>query len=286
MQKPMTEAMAQRMDVARLVACPFEPLTEVLGACACGSVSLGLADEESDVDIACIVSSVAPKREERMRIYAQLSDPDEEFDVDALGPNTFDCLQVRGLQVELMFYLREELEQRLAGAMEGASVDRQGSFALFSRFPYTILSDIHYGRILFERDGVVSGLKNQITYPESLRRRILQQGRFWRDPHLLYEHERACRRGDLVYALQCQSKIVDHFVQAVFALNRTYCPGDKWTLHFLDQFKYVPDGFQERFREFVAGENEVPGLVRKNELAHKLFNDLREMVKAELTGES
>ena len=60
--------------------------------------------------------------------------------------------------------------------------------------------------------------KERVELSEGLRRALLNQGRFLDDPHVLYEHERACRRGDVVHALRCQSRLADHFLQILFAL--------------------------------------------------------------------
>jgi predicted nucleotidyltransferase len=280
--------MARRLAVANRVAKPFRRLPQVLAICTCGSVALGLADDESDIDLAFLCAARAPGVDERRKRYAQLADAGKDIELNALGANTFDSLTVDGFQVEINFHILEKLRRQIACAMETTSLGRAVSSSapgVLGRFAYMVLSDIQYWHILFERDRAATGLKHQVVYPESLRRTILQQGRFWSDPHILYEHERACRRRDVFYALQCQRKLADHFLQTVFALNRTYCPGDNWLLQFMRKFKQVPANFGPRFQAFLSSANDASGLRRKNELAHHLFRELHEMVKLDLASE-
>ena len=114
----MTEEMARRLNVSKRVADSFRNLPGVLGVCVCGSVGLGLADAESDVDISIVVESAIPAPQERRNVYEELCKTDGECDTDILGPGTFDCLDVDGLQVEPEFHILAELNRRIDLALE------------------------------------------------------------------------------------------------------------------------------------------------------------------------
>jgi len=282
----MTKAIEKRLEIADRVAKAVGRFPEVRAACASGSVALGLADEESDVDLAFICSPAIPGADARRTIYRELTDADAEIDVDVLGRGSFDCLPLEGVQVEPEFHTVRELQHKIALALKSTCCERQDSFTMFGRSPYAVLADVHYWRILFDSDAVVSDLKRRVACPETLRRAILRQGRFLDDPHIINEHERACLRGDAVYAMQCQSRIAEHVVQIAFALNRTYPPGDKWSLHLMDRFDRLPVRFHERFYDFIMRGNDAEGLSRKNQAVRSLFKDLRDMARADIEGET
>lgn len=267
----MNTAMAQRLTIASRLAAAFEPMGEIRACCVMGSVALGTADGDSDLDLAFVCAPCVPTPGDRLRLYVALG---EGAEADVLGIGTFDYLEVDGVRVEPEFHARAELEQRMADAAVGMGTERQP--------PSGILSAVHYSKVLFDKGGVVARLKARAELTDPLRRTIMRQGGFLDDPHLIYEHERACARCDVVYALRCQSAIVDHFVQMLFALNGTHCPGDKYVLPMIRTMGKPGGDFCGRLERFLALPNDAEGLIEKSRLARWLFETLRDSVREEL----
>ena len=269
----MNIATEKRLAIARRLAAAFEPMDEVRACCLTGSVALGVADDDSDLDLAFVCAPRVPAPGGRLRCYVGLG---EGAETDVVGEGTFDYLEVEGVRVEPEFHALAGLERRVADAAVSLGTEREPPCDHF------LLSAVHYWKALFDKDGVVADLKARTELPDPLRRAILRQGGFLDDPHLIHEHARACARGDAVHALRCQSAIVDRFMQMLFALNRTHCPGDKFLLPMVRTFGKPGGDFCERLQRFLALPNDSSGLAEKSHLAKGLFQTLRDSVKEEL----
>jgi len=271
----MTEehSLEARVTIARRFASAFAESPEVIGAAAGGSIGLGLADRYSDVDLAvvCRGHSWVPA-EFRIRAYSRVASGGA-LELDVLGPGTFDAMEVDGIRVEVEFHCYQPLRDALA-ELESPPTDAWRRRPPYEQHGYAVLSMLRYWRVLSDASDALAALVRAAALPPALRRQVLEQGSFLRDPHLLYEHERACLRGDSHYALHCQGRLLDHFTQIAFALANEVYPGDKWIWQILPRLA-LPAAVSEGLRELVEGANECgPGLERKAELAKRVYRAL------------
>ena len=271
----MADPTQDRLAVAEKIAAAFAETAEVKAVCVGGSTAEALADRHSDLEMVFLCAPETVPVETRLRMLADLADDREGVSTYSWGERTLEWLGMDGIWVEAEFKLVAVIEALIADANTEAACERKKPF---DHYGYAVLADVHYWRVLLDKEGIVARLKRKAAFPESLRRMILQQGRFFEDPHIVFEHERACARGDAPYAIRCLSRIIDHFTQIAFALNRRPYTGDKRILQIMQEFKLPSQEFYGKFSELVRLGNDQASLDRKNELVHGMFNELREGV--------
>lgn len=272
----MGDPVQERLVVAGKVASAFAETSEVKAACVGGSTAEGLADRDSDLEIVFLCSPDKVPLKARMRTLSGLSDDPQEVSTYSWGERTLEFLVKDGISVEAEFKLVSTVESLIASANGEEACERRKPF---DHYGYAVLSDVHYWRVLLDKDGLVAGLKERAVFPESLRRMILKQGRFFEDPHVIYEHQRACVRGDPPYAMRCLNRIIDHFTQIAFALNRRPYTGDKRVLRIMKDFKLPSAEFFREFEALVLLAGDPASLARKNELVHDMFAELKAAVE-------
>jgi len=72
------------------------------------------------------------------------------------------------------------------------------------------------------------------------------------------DFDRAVSRGDVLFYHATLENAIDHFLQALFALNRCYFPSRKRSLHFIEQFRIKPADLSVRLLKVIelgAGKN-------------------------------
>ena len=113
---------------------------------------------------------------------------------------------------------------------------------------YHLPTDLAHQQIIVDPQGILAGWKAQLaTYPEALRDSIITQHlevlRYWAAD---YHYASKVTRRDLVFLVGLTGKLVNAINQVVFAINRTYYPGDGWNLAIAKDFARLPPDFIAR----------------------------------------
>jgi hypothetical protein len=123
--------------------------------------------------------------------------------------------------------------------------------------------------ILYERDNFLSSLKERLSvYPEKLAEILTQyhlEGLEDRE-----DLERAVTRKDVLFYHFAMDLAVDHFLQALFAMNKVYFPSRKRTMEFIKSFEIKPERCGERLLEVIK----LGSCPQSIEQSYKLWNDL------------
>ena len=276
-------AIHRRLDLAQRVAASAEPLVAIAGVAVGGSVALGLADNDSDVEIAVVCHRGNLLRpDERSRLYASVA-PGAATELDALGPGTFDSLEVYGIRLEVEVLDIAKLRAGLIAASEPAP-DCWRRHPPYGHHGYALISMVHYWRVLSDQTGSLRDLAPHASLSPKLRLQMLKQGSFLKDPHLLYEYERACTRRDSHYALRCRARLVEHYTQMAFAAAGVVYRGDKWLWQFLPGLP-LPPAIARGLRDFVQTLDRSTRSTRANavlakELYHLLHLEARRVTSA------
>ena len=276
---PAGNPMRKRIAIARQIAAVLGRRPEVRAVCVGGSTALGLADDDSDIEIQALCSPSKVPATERRRIYARLSGSKEDSFIYSWGKRVLDFFWKDGIWVEVEFRRIGQLKAMIAEARSGRACHRQ---APFGHYGYAILGDVHHWRVLLDKDGVATGLKKKAVIGESLRRTILKQGGFLSDPQVIREYGKACKRADIPDAMGCLNSITDHFIQVAFALNRQYYTGNKWSSQLMRHFRRPSPGFYRRLGKLLVLGNDRKALRRKSKLVYGMFDELKEAVNSEL----
>jgi hypothetical protein len=141
---------------------------------------------------------------------------------------------------------------------------------------YQLPTDIAHQTIVADPDGVLKGWKARLeVYPELLRQAILEKQmailRYWRaDYHYLSKIERR----DEVFLAGLSAKLVHSIMQVLFALNRSYFPGDGWNLRLAEGLTIAPTDLSARIKLVLNPGSDADRWVLQRDRIVALIDDL------------
>jgi hypothetical protein len=213
-----------------------------------GAHAKGSGDAQSDVDIYLFADRVLPN-EERSALtreacgdacaVASWGDPEVEGGTD---------FQHDGETVEVWFREIGSVSDAVARCGAGEIRREYRAWTVMGFFGHAVLSDLRTMKIVDDPSGILAGWQADVEqYPLALRReivgRFLAEAKFWPGN---FHYRTAVERRDLVYAGGIVRHAVHALVQAAFALNETYFPGEKKLARALDLLPDAPAGFGAR----------------------------------------
>lgn len=193
-----------------------------------GSVSAGVADPGSDVDI--YVYGKQPPAIDLRRALADRYDPRPEIDNNAFGLGDEWVDQASGLGIDLIYFTPAWLEEQISRVLDR----HQAATGYTTCFWRTVL----HSRVVFDPTGWFGSLQRRADrpYPEPLRQAIVHLNQ----PLLraarssfLNQIERAVARDDATSVLHRTSALLASYFDILFALNRVPHPGEKRLLAFV-----------------------------------------------------
>lgn len=233
---------------------------------------------EGDIDI-FIYCSAVPAPVQRREMLFSLSPMLGESTVGVYSGGHWgagDCTSINGVETWLMYFTMDEALGEVEDVLSGKLLDRQDRYY----FPIGRIAMLGKINILYDRNGFLSTLKSRLSvYPEGLARKMTARHL----EGLMAEEDllRAVNRKDPLFYHFALEPALDHFLMALFALNREYFPSRKRSLEYIDRFKVKPEGCGNRLLEIVRLGGEEKSLKESyeklKELASELANLCEEM---------
>ncbi len=238
----MTEGSKWRVELARKIAPFYAENPKVVAILVGGSVSYGVADRYSDVEIG-VYWTESPTANERKAISTRTgategrfepfprnaNDPDDGADEDIyIGGDSANGFQI-------------DVKHRTVEATEWLLDNHTGD--LREVIPYAIPL---YGRSLIEK------WKSQITLPsrEQAGEEVSQQLRLW--PWWLIK--RFAEENEVLLTYKCLSLISGNITAALATLNRMQLPFGKYTEWSMEQVPLKPANFWPRYEQLFREE--------------------------------
>jgi predicted nucleotidyltransferase len=223
--------------------CAGEPCGVALG----GSHAKGTADAHSDVDVYLFAESFLPAARRGELVAARLGDAAQPVSWGADDPFVEGGTDfwLDGVRVECWLRRASTMEATIADCLAGRIRREYAVWTAMGYFNYVALADVRSMRIVHDPAGMLARWKAQVAvYPEPLRdaiiRRFMAEAAFWPDnPHYLS----AIERGDVIYTSAILQQVLHASIQAVFALNREYFPGEKKLAEALETLPVLPQRF-------------------------------------------
>jgi hypothetical protein len=165
-----------------------------------------------------------------------------------------DFALLNGVETWLMHFTVEETLADVESILSGDQPDKLDNYY----YPVGRLAMLKNMTVLFDKSGFLSSLKIRLAmYPEKLRKKLT-------DYHLnkLQDTEDLCRavtRRDAFFYHFALDIALDHFLQALFAMNSTYFPSRKRTIQYLNNFTVQPTDCALRLNEVLrlGGDGET-----------------------------
>ncbi|HSB01506.1 MAG TPA: DUF4037 domain-containing protein, partial [Anaerolineales bacterium] len=176
-----------------------------------------------------------------------------------------DCLSVAGIETWLLYFTVAEAYAELEAIRGGNYLGRLDSYY----YPMGRCAMWKTMRAFYDPDGILQGFRECLAeYPPALRSAAISH-------HLqaledVEDLERAVGRKDVFFFHFALDLALDHFLQALFALNEEYFPSRKRSETYLRGFKIKPSECEQRLRQVVV----FGGNAETLEQAYEIWNDL------------
>jgi hypothetical protein len=136
-----------------------------------------------------------------------------------------------------------------------------------------MLKDIY---VLWDKSNFLDDLKKRLSnYPDKLGKILLQY-------HLAEledteDLKRAVVRKDVLFYHFAMDLAIDHFLQALFAINKIYFPSRKRTLDFIENFSIKPEGCNEKLLEVISLGSFPEGIKESYALWSNMVKELKKL---------
>lgn len=231
---------------------------------------------EGDIDLFVYCTEIPRQDDRRVRLEGlgvAVSRVHIEAPVD--GPwGVADTLCLCGVETWVMYFTVDALWAEIGATLRGESVRRVDDYY----YPVGRLAMLRSMEPLYDPDGLFRRVSDAVAvYPDELARAVL-------DYHLprmddREDFERAVCRQDVLFYHFVLDLALDHFLQALFALNRTYFPSRKRSMHHIAGFAQKPARCEERLLAAVALGARPETLAESYRIWQELARDLADLAR-------
>lgn len=226
---------------------------------------------EGDIDVFIYCEEI-PGTGERQGAINSLEDRIEKSSINVLQGGHWgvgDYALINGVEVWLMYFTLNETTDEIEAILRGEYPDKLDNYY----YPIGRCATLRDIKILHDTDDFLLNLKKMLSvYPDQLARILTEYHLDKLDD--TEDMERAAARRDVLFYHFALDIAIDHFLQVLFALNKTYFPSRKRTIELIDGFKIKPEKCNERLLEIVAEGSTSEGLFESYELWIRLVKDL------------
>lgn len=260
-------------DIVDALLSNVSALNEVQSIGISGSKAIPKAGE-GDIDI-FIYCDVIPSFEKRQAVINQLEDRIQESKINIFEGGhwgTGDFLLINGVETWLMYFTIQDTLADVESILNGDYPDKLDNYY----YPVGRIAMLRNINVLCDKSNFLGDLKKRLSsYPDKLRETLIQY-------HLdkLDDTEdllRAVTRKDVLFYHFAMDLAIDNFLQALFAVNKTYFPSRKRTLNFIEGFKIKPEKCSEKLLEVVRLGGFAEGIEKSYTIWSGLVDELKEL---------
>lgn len=231
---------------------------------------------EGDIDVFIYCDEI-PVFKKRQNAIKQLSSLLEETKINVFEKGhwgTGDFALINGVETWLMYFTMDETLNDIESILNGNYPDRLDNY-YYPVGRCSMLKDIN---VLYDKNGFLHSLKKRLSeYPVELSKILVQhhlEGLEDRE-----DLERAAARKDVLFYHFAMDLAIDHFLQALFAVNKTYFPSRKRTLNYIEKFHIKPERSNERLLEIVRLGGCPESIDQSFALWGSMVNELKKIIK-------
>lgn len=229
---------------------------------------------EGDIDV-FIYCDIIPGIEKRQAIINQMGELLQEGKINVFEGGhwgTGDFVFINGVETWLMYFTVNENSNDVKAILNGDYPDKLDNYY----YPVGRCAMLKNINILYDRNGYLQSLKERLSqYPDNLAQKLIE---FHFDELEDREDlERAVTRKDVLFYHFAMDIAVDHFLQALFAINKTYFPSRKRTLDFIRNFDIKPERCDELLLDVIRLGACPEGINQSYELWSSMVNELKKI---------
>lgn len=236
------------LDVAELYAELAQVDAVVIG----GSLARSYTDEKSDIEMYVYYKDKMPTKEQIKNILKKLDAPltrskNVHWHHPAWGYHSF--FKYAGIKFELGYRDIQATDKRMHDFMSELILPKHGIHDTpFGHYESGVASCITECKILVDKHGRIANLKKFLGTYENSKLKHDTFDYYLKDAKTIISVKAmpAAARGDVYNYHACISRAIRSLVIALFTVNNTYYPGDKWNGRYLQTFSRKPVDFQKR----------------------------------------
>ena len=147
----------------------------------------------------------------------------------------------------LMYFTIESMDEEIVSVLDGRRIDKEDGYFYPTGRCATFLT-MH---ALCDKAAYIAKMKDKLSnYPDGLSKKIISY-------HIkkIYDDEdfqRAAIRRDVLFYHSVLETALDHYLQALFALNKCYFPGRKRSIQYVNLFEIKPLNCAERLLNVIG----------------------------------
>jgi len=240
-------------DSYKLLIGAIKEIKEALSIGKSGGKKLPVKGE-SDIDIFVFCNQI-PSVKTRQTAVESLGAAVSKMTINETGGRFWgvcDFINIKNTEICLMYFTTAEMDAEIETVLNGSRLDRENGYF----YPTGRCASFLSMYILCDKSGYISDMKKRLyEYPRLLAEKLY--GHHIQKINDDEDFDRAVFRGDVLFYHAVLEGAIDHFLQALFALNRCYFPSRKRSLHFIEQFKIKPENCSARLLKAIelgAGE--------------------------------
>jgi len=183
-----------------------------------------------------------------------------------------DFVTIENTEICLMYFNISDMNDEIESVLNGSRLDRENEYFYPTGRCATFLSMY----VLYDKTGYISNMKEKLSvYPIVLSKKLY-------DHHVgkindNEDFERAIARKDTIFYHSTLELAIDHFLQALFALNQCYFPSRKRITQFIEKFKLKPINCSERLLEVIKTGSEPRTLSQSYDIWSALCKELKDI---------
>ncbi|MFT9495772.1 DUF4037 domain-containing protein [Anaerosolibacter sp.] len=229
---------------------------------------------EGDIDI-FIYCDVIPTLEKREALIDQMGELIQERNVNIFEGGHWgagDYVMINGIETWLMYFTVNETLKDVEAILNGDYPDKLDNYY----YPVGRCAMFKNINILYDENDFLGLLKKRLhEYPDKLAEILVQY-------HLdkledTEDLERAAARKDVLFYHFAIDLAIDHFLQALFAMNRIYFPSRKRTLDFIKNFDMKPERCSERLLDILKLGSYADGISQSYVLWRDMIDEMKKM---------
>lgn len=197
---------------------------------------------EGDIDVFIYCDRI-PDGEIRQAIIDQMGNLLQKGKINVFEGGhwgTGDLVLINGVETWLMYFTADETTRDAESILRGEYPDKLDNYY----YPVGRLAMIKGINVLYDKSGFLNSLKERVSeYPDELAEKLTRYHLEELDD--VEDLERAVAREDVLFYHFALDLAIDHFLQALFAINKTYFPSRKRTIDFINGFSIKPEGCED-----------------------------------------
>lgn len=202
---------------------------------------------EADIDI-FVLGDIVPSYEERKVVYDKNSDLFEECHMNVCEGGvwgTGDVFMIDGVETMLMYFSTDETINYIDDILNGKHLDSIKGF-----YPIGRCATLKNINIIYDELGIIASLKEKLSsYPHELKEDMVAF--HIRKTNDEEDFGSALLRKDILFYHQVLEVSIDHYLQVLYAINKTYFPSRKRTKQYMDSFRIKPENCYERLLKVI-----------------------------------